>query len=165
MDLAQKKQEFSRAHVKAVAAACGYATEVPSVDDDSVDLVLTAKGGSGTFRSPKLDLQLKCTAREVVGERNINFPLEIKNYDELRPTNFMVPRILVIVVVPDNVDNWITHSENELVLRHCGYWYSLRGLPATDNVRSVTVNIPRTQVFDVASVTDIMRRIGEGEFP
>ena len=165
MDLAQKKQEFSRAYVKAVAAACGYATEVPSVDDDSVDLVLTAKGGSGTFRSPKLDLQLKCTAREVVGERNINFPLEIKNYDELRPTNFMVPRILVIVVVPDNVDNWITHSENELVLRHCGYWYSLRGLPATDNVRSVTVNIPRTQVFDVASVTDIMRRIGEGEFP
>src|SRR5438067_278382 len=151
MDLAQKKQEFSKAYVKAVAAACGYATEMPSVDDDSVDLVLAARGGSGTVRSPKLDMQLKCTSQDFVGQRTVDFPVPIKNYDDLRPTNFMVPRILVVVVVPDDPENWIVHSEEQMLLRHCGYWYSLRGLPATENVRSVTVNIPRMQVFDVAS--------------
>jgi hypothetical protein len=165
MDLSQKKQEFSKAYVKAVAAACGYATKDPSVDDDSVDLCLAARGGGGTVRSPQLDMQLKCTARQVVAEGTVNFPLDVKNYEELRPTNFMVPRILVVVVVPDGVESWISHTENELLLRHCGYWYSLRGMPATVNAETVTVNIPRTQVFNVASLNAIMQRIANGGLP
>jgi hypothetical protein len=165
MELSQQKQEFSKAYVKAVAAACGYATKEPSVDDDSVDLCLAARGGEGTVRSPQLDLQLKCTAQQVVAETTVNFPLEIKNYEELRPTDFMVPRILVIVIVPNDVSLWITHTENELLLRHCGYWYSLRGMPATDNETTVTVNVPRSQVFNVAGLNDIMQRIGNGGLP
>src|SRR5581483_7510794 len=72
MDLSQKKQEFSNAYVKAVAAVCGYATHQPSVDDDSVDLGIAARGGGGTVRSPKLDLQLKCTARHLVGKETVD---------------------------------------------------------------------------------------------
>jgi hypothetical protein len=165
MDLSQKKQEFSRAYVKAVAAVCGYATQEPSVDDDSVDLTLAARGGAGTIRSPKLDLQLKCTSRDVLGEQTVNFPLEIKNYDELRPTNVLVPRILVVVVVPDDLLNWLAHSETELLLRHCGYWFSLRGMLPTANLTTVTVNVPRTQVFDVLGVTAIMQRVANGGLP
>jgi hypothetical protein len=165
MDLSQQKQEFSKAYVKAVAAASGYATQVPSVDDDSVDLGLAARGGGGTVRSPRLDLQLKCTARNLVGEQTVDFPLPIKNYEDLRPLDLMVPRILVVVVVPDDVARWIGHSEEELLLRHCGYWYSLRGLPLTQNQNTVTVNIPRTQVFDVAAVTSMLQRIANGELP
>jgi Domain of unknown function (DUF4365) len=165
MDLAQQKEEFSKAYVKAVAAVCGYATQEPSVDDDSVDLGLAARGGSGTVKSPRLDLQLKCTARNLVREDRVDFPLPIKNYDELRSANFMVPRILVVVVVPEDVVRWIKHSEEELLLRHCGYWHSLRGFGATQNQFTVTVNIARTQVFDVTAVTDIMDRIGNGGLP
>ena len=165
MDLAQKKQEFSKAYVKAVAAACGYATQEPSVDDDSVDLGLAARGGGGTVRSPRLDLQLKCTARDVVGDETVNFPLEMKNYEELRPVNYLVPRILIVVVVPDDVAQWINHTENELLMRHCGYWYSLRGMPFSENTTTVTVNIPRTQVFDVPSVSEMMERISNGGLP
>lgn len=165
MDLAQQKQEFSRAYAKAVAATAGYATQEPSVDDDSVDLGLAARGGNGSTKSPRLELQLKCTARHLVGEHTVDFPLSIKNYEELRPTDFMVPRILVVVVVPDDVALWISHSEEQLLLRHCGYWYSLRGLPSTENTHTVTVKLPRTQVFDVASVVDIMERISNGGLP
>jgi hypothetical protein len=165
MDLNQRKQAFSKAYVKAVAAVCGYATGEPDVDDDSVDLTLSARGGSGTIRSPKLDIQLKCTARDVLSNGNLNFPLPIKNYDELRPTDLMVPRVLVVVLVPDEIMNWVLHSEEELVLRHCGYWYSLLGMPDTDNTTTVTVGIPRTQVFDVSGLGAIMTRLTEGGLP
>lgn len=165
MDLAQKKQEFSKAYVKAVAAAVGYATQEPSVDDDSVDLGLAARGGGGTVRSPRLELQLKCTARHLVGEQTVDFPLPVKNYDELRAVDFLVPRILVVVVVPDEVAQWIQHSEQELQLRHCGYWFSLRGMPATENLTTVTVNLPRAQVFDVMALTAMMQRISNEELP
>jgi hypothetical protein len=165
MELSQQKQEFSKAYVKAVAAACGYATKDVSVDDDSVDLSLAARGGNGTIRSPQLDMQLKCTARDILSEGTVDFPLPIKNYDDLRPENVMVPRVLVVMAVPDNVGDWIHHSETELLLRHCGYWFSLRGKPLTENTNSVTVNIPRTQVFDVAGLTAIMNRLAAGGLP
>ncbi len=165
MDLSQQKQEFSRAYVKAVAAACGYATKDVSVDDDSVDLSLAARGGNGTIRSPQLDMQLKSTARDIISATTVNFPVPIKNYDDLRPADVMVPRILVVVAVPENVADWINHSEGELLLRHCGYWFSLRGMPPTENTETVTVNIPRKQVFDVAGVTGIMDRVATGALP
>jgi len=165
MDLSQQKQEFSRAYVKAIAAVCGYATKDVSVDDDSVDLSLAARGGNGTVRSPQLDMQLKCTARDIISDTTVNFPVPIKNYDDLRPENVMVPRILVVVAVPDDVADWIYHSEEELLVRHCGYWFSLRGMPSTDNTETVTVNIPRTQVFDAAGVTAIMDRVATGGLP
>jgi len=165
MDVAQQKQEFSKAYVKAVAAVCGFATQEPSVDDDSIDLTLSARGGGGTIRSPKVDLQLKCTAQDVLGAQTIDFPLEVKNYNELRPTNVLVPRILVIVIIPNDVLRWLSHSEAELLLRHCGYWYSLRGMAATVNQFTVTVNVPRTQVFDVPGLAGIMQRIANGQLP
>jgi hypothetical protein len=165
MDLSQRKQEFSKAYVKAVAAVCGYATHEPSVDDDSVDLVLSAQGGGGTIRSPRIDLQLKCSASHFAGPETLDFPLKIKNYEDLRHTNVLVPRILVVVLVPGDLEQWTLHSEQELLLRHCGYWYSLRGLPPKDNTTTVTINIPRTQMFSVASLTGMMERIAGGELP
>jgi hypothetical protein len=165
MDIAQQKQEFSRAYVKAVAAASGYATFELSVDDDSVDLGIANRGGNGTTRSPRLELQLKCTDQDIVGDHTVDFPLKLKNYNDLRPTNVMVPRILVVVTVPRNVNEWTVHAETELLLRHCGYWYSLRGMPSVENVANVTVNIPRAQLFNVDGLQKIMNRISNEELP
>ncbi len=60
--LNQMKEQFSHAYVKAVAAVAGFAWYKPSVDDDSIDLGLAQRGGGGTTRSPRLEIQLKCHA-------------------------------------------------------------------------------------------------------
>ncbi|HVA50431.1 MAG TPA: hypothetical protein VNH11_29045 [Pirellulales bacterium] len=52
MDLDMQKEQFSRAYVQAVSACAGFAWSMPSVDDDSVDMVLHQTGGGGTVRSP-----------------------------------------------------------------------------------------------------------------
>ncbi|TMQ03035.1 MAG: DUF4365 domain-containing protein [Deltaproteobacteria bacterium] len=52
-----------------------------------------------------------------------------KNYDDLRHTDYVTPRILVVVFVPEQVADWTTHTEQELTMRYCAYWASLRGLP------------------------------------
>lgn len=49
MEISQRKEQFSRAYVLAVAAAAGYAWYQPSVDDDSIDLGLA---GLCTFIRP-----------------------------------------------------------------------------------------------------------------
>jgi hypothetical protein len=142
----------------------GFTIYVPVVDDDSVDLGLAASGELGTIRSPKLDLQLKCTSHDAAGE-TLPFPLSTKNYNELRAENVLVPRILVVVVVPQDLTDWLVHSEDNLLVRHCGYWVSLRGMPESENVTSVTVHVPRSNQFTVEAVTQMMNSVANGGLP
>ena len=165
MDMGSQKEQFSIAYARAVASVAGYAAAKFDVDDDSVDLSLAERGGKGTVRSPRLDLQLKCTEQDIMRDDHLAFALGIKNYDDLRPENVLVPRILVVVLVPDRVDDWLAQSEEELALRRCGYWVSLRGMPGTNNSTSVTIDIPRSQMFTPAVLRDIMERVGNGGAP
>src|SRR5438445_7974918 len=139
MHIDQRKEQFSRAYVLAVAAAAGYAWYQPSVDDDSIDLGLAEKGGGGTVRSPRLELQLKCHAAETPSGDHFSHDLKLKNYEDLRDATVQVPRILVVVLVPEDVPSWLTATENELVMRRCGYWVSLRGLSATTNETKIEI--------------------------
>lgn len=165
MDLSQQKEQFSEAYVRAVAAVAGYAVYRPEVDDDSVDLGLAARGGGGSRRSPRLEMQLKCTEQEVLQDDGLHWPLELKNYNDLRGGDLCVPRILVVVVVPQKLDDWICQSEVELAMRRCGYWLSLRDHPETDNKSSVTVVMPRGHVFSVEALCQLMQDVGYGGAP
>lgn len=165
MDESQRKEQFSKAYVRAIASVGGLRVSEPEVDDDSIDMTLAARGGSGLIRSSKLDLQLKCTAVGTLQSPQLSFSLGIKNYDDLRDPNVMVPRILVVVVIPKAIDQWLLHDETRLSMHHCAYWASLRGLVAKTGQDSVTVKLPRTQVFNVPSVAAIIARIAGGGLP
>lgn len=80
-----------------------------------------------------------------------------------RDTAAMVPRVLVVVLVPEDLDNWLQQSEQCLRMKHCAYWVSLYGMEESPNSASITVRIPRSQIFDVAGVHQIMERIGRGD--
>jgi len=79
-----------------------------------------------------------------------------QNYDDLR-RDVIIPRNLIVIVLPENDADWLSHSEEELILRHCGYWASLAGLSDTDNASSVTVRIPRTQQFNPDALHALMQ--------
>jgi uncharacterized protein DUF4365 len=160
-----QKKAIGRAYVKAVAAPAGFATYQPSVDDDSIDLGIAASGTSGFAKRPRVEMQLKCTASDPPEEPTFSFPLKRKNYDDLRPSAVAIPRILVVMLVPDNLADWLNHTERELAIRRCTYWMSLREMPETTNEKSVTVAIPRTNVFSVDGLRGIMSRIDQGSFP
>ncbi|MFM6039134.1 MAG: DUF4365 domain-containing protein [Sphaerospermopsis kisseleviana] len=53
-------------------------------------------------------------------------------------------------------------SETELCLRRCAYWVSLRGQPQTQNTETVTVYIPRKNVFTVDALKNLMQTIQTG---
>jgi hypothetical protein len=165
MDENLQKEQFSNAYIRAVAAVAGYNVYKPEVDDDSIDWGIAARGGRGTLRSPKLELQLKCTASDIRGERHIAFPLKIKNYNELRHENYQVPRILVVVLVPSNTAEWIQQSEESLIMHKCGYWLSLRGRESVPNDDTITVHLSREQIFSVDQLCSVMDRIAQGGIP
>ena len=85
-----------------------------------------------------------------------------KNYDDLR-TDTMVPRILIVVLMPKDNADWLTQTEEELCLRQCAYWASLEGQPPTSNTASVTVQIPTSNIFSTKQLIDLMQKAERGE--
>lgn len=133
------KRRLTMAYIEAVASCAGFQVEETKVDLDSVDGTL--KGDFG--RRPRIEFQAKATARDVVRGSHVHFPLSIKNYDDLRD-EAINPRILIVLVMPKEIDEWVSQTQEELCLRHCAYWMSLRGEPATSNAHNVTVQVPLT---------------------
>lgn len=161
------QSQLSLAYVTAVASAAGFAVQEAArlFDQDGIDVTLLRRGPGGTVRSPKLDVQVKSMGRENPTTDPWSFKLPLKTYEELRAETYQVPRILVVVIVPENPTEWLTHTPDELVLRRCAWWTSLRGAAATTNETSIVVPIPLSQRLDVGALAAIMDRVAQGGLP
>ena len=158
-----QQEEFSRAYIAAVASAAGYSVQRRSVDVDCIDLSIHQRSdGNSVPLIDCLGVQLKCTYAHQPKNGYLHFPLDIVSYDNLRQERLYAPRILVVVHVPRNVGDWLTHAADAMILRHCAYWMSLRGMPAVGNTASYTIRIPTDQRFTVDALQEIMNHLAKG---
>ena len=153
MDLNTQKERFSLAYIQAVASCAGFQVEEVLVDRDSVDGTIKANFG----HRPRIEFQAKATARDVVKDSFIHFPLSIKNYDDLRD-EAIIPRILIVLILPQEIESWINQTNEELCLRHCAHWLSLLGEPPTSNNHNVTVHVPIGNIFSSPGLIRMMQR-------
>lgn len=143
--------------MRAVAHAAGYFVNLAdrNMDANGVDLTIWTRGTRGLVRSPQVAVQLKTTAQER-SAADVVIDLSVKKFEELIDDTYQVPRILVVVAVPEQIEHWVSFSEEELTLRHCGYWLSIRGHETTTNSGSQRIRIPRSSVFNVPSLQSMM---------
>jgi hypothetical protein len=161
----EQKQQLSVAYVHAVAARAGYACQATIVDDDSVDVTIAAKGRvheRSVTLLPRLEVQLKASSQNILRDDHITFPLPIKNYEELR-CETMVPRLLIVFLLPDDQHDWLELTEEQMITRRCAYWRSLVGMPNTKNKTNVTVHLPRTNCLTVESLRTVMETVSRRE--
>ena len=161
LDTAARKEMLSIAYVRAVAAQAGYAVSPGHCPDrDSVDLTVHA---GGTMH-PSIDLQLKATTMLSHPQNgHFPFPLRIKNYDDLRDRT-LVPRLLVVLRLPEDERDWLEVTPERLALRRCAYWMTLRGLGETTNAETITVYIPETNIFDTHQLSRLIEEVRAGHY-
>ena len=148
----------SRAYVQALAAKTGYTTANTDFDRDGIDIEVKA---GGTMR-PAIGIQLKATIN--LGDANngiFRFPLKVRNYDLLRMAT-QVPRILVVLSLPQARHQWIELSSEALSIRRCAYWASLLGQPQTTNATNVTVSIPQTNLLNEEGLIGLLEKSRTG---
>ena len=152
------EERLSQRYVEAVAARAGFTTSLPDLDRNGIDLQIEAGGP----RRPKLDIQLKATIKLGQPQNgSYAYSLDVKNYAQLIGDT-MVPRILVVLDLPRDSEQWLDVTPDALLLRRCAYWHSLKGEPETDNKESITVHLPQEQAFTVAALNDLMDRAATG---
>ena len=122
------QKRFSLAYIRAVAAHAGSFVDEPRIDCSSIDGVVRADFGRG----PRIEFQAKATSQDIMRENHLAFPLPIGKYTDLSQ-DAMIPRILIVVLMPQERAQWLSQTSSELCLRHCAYWLPLKGQPPLPN--------------------------------
>lgn len=143
------------AFIRAVTADAGCKVSIPETDTDSVDGVIMAD----LEGRPRMEFQAKSTAADIVKDGVARYRLRLDDYRRLIPSDILVPRILIVVLLPSEQDEWTNQTEDQLCLRRCAYWISLAGYPVRDNSSSVTLHIPTTNIFNSEQLRGMMNEI------
>jgi hypothetical protein len=69
------------------------------------------------------------------------------------------------MVLPEDEAQWLSQSLEELVMRRCAYWVSLRGVEPTTNQRTIRIRMPRANVFSSAAVCQLLDEAKEEDRP
>lgn len=156
----KRKEELSVSYLNAVCACAGIAMEHVRHDEDGVDCHITKILQHEAIKLKTiLGVQLKSTSQVLKTDDNyIYYPLKSKNYND-----FTVPStydmILCVLVLPKDEKGWLSITEEELIMRKCMYWTSIKGQP-TENVQTVTIRIPKSNLV----TSDAMQKLLEQQF-
>jgi hypothetical protein len=159
-----RQEALSRAYVQAVAAHCGLSYQTRGTDS-GLDLSLyevALQEGHYAETGYQLDVQLRSTTAASIDKEHVRYDLDVNTCNTLRPVQVLVPRLLVVYVLPEDEAEWLSCSEEQLILRRTAYWLSLAGRPAVKNKRTVRVAIPRGNVLSVKGLQGSITRVREG---
>lgn len=158
------KQQLSFAYIQAIATAARCSFEKRGVDYQGVDGTVHQTAPHDLLDTVAVDVQMKATSQDILRDDHLAFSLEKKYHEQLRSTRRQNPVILVVMIVPRNLEDWLTQSEDAINVAHAAYWMSIRNAPEIDT-DSTTLHVPRKNLFGVDQLLGILARVGRGEQP
>ncbi|NKS31217.1 DUF4365 domain-containing protein [Rhodococcus hoagii] len=161
-------EALQKGYVRAIAAAAGVIASEPDIDE-GIDLILThtAKGVHKAEGKARLEVQLKSTTARI-SAAHVSAQLSRDRFEYFSTENPTTDKLIVIMAVPRNQEDWVKAGHSELLVRNCSYWVNIAGeaMPAgLAKDDKITVRAPKVNVFDDIALCRIMERIGQGGRP
>ena len=160
------EEGLSEAYVKAICSMAGYNTGKSHKDfgfDITVKDIIQRASGRTVESGFNLDIQIKATKNFRQNHASIIYDLKNKTYNDLTDNSSPTPRILVVLCLPQNQDEWIGQDIDSLILKKCAYWHYLGGqTPVDDNESTTAVYIPKSNPFTVENLNKLMDSIKTG---
>lgn len=145
-----QKEQFSHAFLLALATKGGYTLGQWNVDKDGVDATLRK-------RAITVDVQLKCTMHPRESRGSYVYDLDIPTFDKLRSRERCAPGYLVLVVVPRDLDDWLSHEQDKVLLLCHGYWARIQDMPPAIGSTRTAIQVPKVQRLDTAALECMFR--------
>lgn len=166
------ESELSYAYLHAVASRAGMGCKPGSRHDDNrgIDATVTAwlaPSDPAALTEVTFNVQLKATVAVPVDDGTClsYFIKEVSRYNALRVETIAVPRILVVLFLPSTEADWLAHSVDDLILRRCAHWVSLRGAPDALTSSGKTVKLPKAQVLSPEAIGGLAERLSRRDYP
>jgi hypothetical protein len=148
------KERLSIAYATAVTARAGCELTEVRVDRNGIDATIRAIRGTRV----KIDIQLKATSSPLIEQESIKFDFDISGYNSLRSTVIQAPQLLVVLVLPQDAEEWLVADAQSLAFKKCAYWSNLCGMPESRNMSTIRLSLPLGQMFHPNALRDLMRR-------
>lgn len=167
MHVSQIKEDLSVSYISALCAKAGIAYEITHHDEDGCDGTLKKLihvDGIGKFNST-LNVQLKCTSSKTQyreTDNTITYKLKAKSYNDLC-TPSTNPLILALLILPEDENQWLLWSKEELIIKGCMYWADFCGETPSENETTVSVRIDKNNVLNSPNLHKILEKIARGE--
>lgn len=161
-------EQLQLSHFRAIAAASGCIVSQPEIDD-GIDLMVTHQAEAHTAQpdqTARLEVQLKATHRYASTGNSSSYSVSMRRdrWDYFRTPSPTVPKIIVIMNVPEPQELWTAADHDAMLIHHAAYWVNIAGTPDSSAARP-TVRAPRVQMLSDISLCEIMVRIGQGLAP
>jgi len=169
----QIKERLSRHFVELIASRAGFKAGKPPDPDSGVDIEVTRavprEEPNGRVRfldtGEYIQLQLKCTCERQVRWHNdrLAYDLAVKTYNDLvtrQRSGAIVPLVLVLFVLPDEPEAWLTISSEEITLRRAAYWYRPpASAQPSANENTVAIHIDLAQTVNLTFVPSLFAEV------
>lgn len=157
--LNEYKEQFSLGYIHMLCSAAGldFDPKGRALDNQGVDITITAPGKVNGVSNVRLDVQVKCTSSSIVDNGDsVKFDLESKNYNRLIATDTYDRQVLIVVHVPDEMTDWVQVKDDKTVSRYCAYWLDLRGRKPTKNKSSIRIKISKDNLLTPESLQQLI---------
>jgi hypothetical protein len=65
-------------------------------------------------------------------------------------------KILVVLFLPEDPDEWLRCSADELIIKKAAYWINLYGAPSVDTSTGTTIYIPISNILTPESLINLV---------
>lgn len=153
LDLNRRKARYGVSYLRAVCSQAGVPMDETSPDEDihAVDCKLN-------FPEIPVPVQVKCSSRHDLGGRAPFVDVTERWAEKWRQQ--VVPVRLVLVVVPDDVEEWLHHPDQGTWHPTAAFWVEVTG------DETGRVHLPRTQRLTAETLeawhADVLTQFGLG---
>ena len=147
------ESELSYAYLHAVCSKAGFSCKQGDRHDDGdgVDAEVIYRGEleHPYLREIQFNIQLKATTTQpTIKDGSFSYFLDgVKRYNKLRANNSFIYKILVVLFLPNNPDEWLKCSEEELIMKKAAYWINLYGAPEVETTTGATIYLPKSNIL------------------
>jgi hypothetical protein len=160
LDARNHQGKFGADYVRVLASSAGLVWSQDDVDLDGVDLCIKMPGRTPRGFSPRIEVQIKTVSKLEPRRGMIDFRgLDERQFNKLAGGDFLVPRYLFVIHVPPQPEQYADLSTSGLLLRHIGYYATLRNqlpLDAPDHRRRTKVELPLGNILTTESLRDLV---------
>lgn len=145
---------FGEAFVQTLGVAAGLTVAKSQPDVTGDDFTFGYPGSLGGVYFPKIDVQVKSWSRPAEKRGKWSYRMTVDHFNNLAGTNYLLPRFLVLVVVPPDARDYAHVEQQGLLLRYAAYWVSLREHERVDasTAATVAVSVPKANLLTVEAL-------------
>jgi uncharacterized protein DUF4365 len=147
---------YGEAYVRVIAASAGLRVSKEEPEPEGVDLLITRVLPGEHRARARAEVQVKTASSVATRDGYIRYPMQRADYLSLTGTvgvELDIPRYLVLVVVPPEMDRWAVIGDDCLTLHRHAYFADLMGpSQLQDGQQSLTVSVPCTNLLTPAAL-------------